>query len=177
VALGGGIPRGRVIEIYGQESCGKTSLALSIMAQAQKMKPNDYVVMVDLEHAYDRQYGARLGLDNERLMYAAPDSGDEALTVRYYFRNIIFLTYHITVVYPKEGHMRVAGQASRSNKFALVWAADNRNNAFLELEGYLRKLTLRVTSPSFGNTAVYTAYYMERKVMYQSFLRHITWKQ
>jgi hypothetical protein len=46
----------------------------------------------------------------------------------------------ITVVFPKEGQMRFAGQASRSNKFAILWAADNRNKVFLDLEGYLREL-------------------------------------
>jgi hypothetical protein len=50
--------------------------------------------------------------------------------------------------------MRFAGQDSRSNKFSIFLAADNRNNSFLDLEGYLRKLALRITWPSFGNTTV-----------------------
>jgi hypothetical protein len=50
--------------------------------------------------------------------------------------------------------MRFAGQASRSNKFAILWAADNRNKVFLDLEGYLRKLAWRATWPSFGNDTV-----------------------
>jgi hypothetical protein len=56
---------------------------------------------------------------------------------------------------PKEGQMRFAGQASRSNKPAICWAANARNNALLDLEGYLTKLALRATLPSFGNTTVY----------------------
>jgi hypothetical protein len=59
-----------------------------------------------------------------------------------------------TVVFPKEGHMRFAGQTSRSLKFAIFWAADNRNKLFLDLEEYLRKLAFRVTWPSFGITTV-----------------------
>jgi hypothetical protein len=59
-----------------------------------------------------------------------------------------------TVVFPKEGQMRFAGQASRSNKFAIYRGADSRNKAILDLEGYLRKLALRVTWPSFGNIEV-----------------------
>jgi hypothetical protein len=66
----------------------------------------------------------------------------------------IIIVSSITVVFPKEGQMRFAGQASRSNKLAIYWAADYRNKAILDLEGYLRKLALRVTWPSFGNIKV-----------------------
>jgi hypothetical protein len=59
-----------------------------------------------------------------------------------------------TVVIPKEGQTRFAKQASNSVKFAIVWAADNRNKTFWDLEGYLEKLALLVTWPSFGNPTV-----------------------
>jgi hypothetical protein len=61
-----------------------------------------------------------------------------------------------TVVFPKKGHMRFAGQATRSNKFAIFWAADNRNIVINVPRGKLdlRKLVLRITLPSFGNTTV-----------------------
>lgn len=60
--LGGGIARGRVAEIFGPESCGKTSLAVCIMAEAQKQYPSDNVVLMDLESSFDMAYGMRLGL-------------------------------------------------------------------------------------------------------------------
>lgn len=77
--LGGGIPRGRIIEVFGPESSGKTTLALSIMAQALKQYPTDAVLLIDVEHAYDKAYGNKLGLQSSRFYYSQPDSGDEAL--------------------------------------------------------------------------------------------------
>jgi hypothetical protein len=71
-----------------------------------------------------------------------------------------------TVVLPKEkGQMRLAGQASRSNTFPIFWAAaaDHTIRLFLDLEGYLRKLALRVTWPSFANTLVYGCHYSSCK--------------
>jgi hypothetical protein len=63
-----------------------------------------------------------------------------------------------TMLFPKEGQMRFAGQASRSNKFAILLAIDHRTKCFFDLEGYLRKLALRITWPSFGNTTVILDY-------------------
>jgi hypothetical protein len=71
-----------------------------------------------------------------------------------------------TALIPKEGQVRFAGQASRSNKFAMFCAADNRNKLFLDLEGYLRTLALSVTWPSFGNTTV--SYITSLQVVYRS---------
>ena len=79
-ALGiGGIPRGRVIEVYGPESSGKTTLALSIIAQAQKLGGN--AVFIDAEHALDASYAKRLGVDIDSLHVAQPDTGEEALEI------------------------------------------------------------------------------------------------
>jgi recombination protein RecA len=79
-ALGiGGIPRGRVIEIYGPESSGKTTLTLSIIAQAQRQGGN--AVFIDAEHALDAAYAKRLGVDIENLHIAQPDTGEEALEI------------------------------------------------------------------------------------------------
>jgi recombination protein RecA len=79
-ALGiGGVPRGRVIEIYGPESSGKTTLALTIIAQAQKAGGN--AVFIDAEHALDAKYAHRLGVDIESLHVAQPDTGEEALEI------------------------------------------------------------------------------------------------
>ena len=80
VALGiGGIPKGRVIEIYGPESSGKTTLALHIVAEAQKA--GGYAAFVDAEHAMDSQYSKKLGVNLEELLVSQPDSGEQALEI------------------------------------------------------------------------------------------------
>ena len=80
MALGvGGVPRGRIIEVYGPESSGKTTLALHILAEAQK-KGGD-VAFIDVEHALDPQYAARLGVNLDDLLVSQPSSGEEALQI------------------------------------------------------------------------------------------------
>ena len=80
IALGiGGIPRGRVIEIYGPESSGKTTLAMHCMAEAQKQ--GGMVAIVDAEHAFDRSYAEKLGIDTENLLISQPDHGEQALEI------------------------------------------------------------------------------------------------
>ncbi len=80
LALGvGGIPRGRVIEIYGPESSGKTTLALQILAEAQKAGGS--VAFVDAEHALDVQYAHRLGVKTDELLISQPDYGEQALEI------------------------------------------------------------------------------------------------
>ena len=79
-ALGiGGVPKGRIIEIYGPESSGKTTLALHILAQAQKM--GGEVAFVDAEHALDPVYAAALGVDTDSMLVAQPDTGEQALEI------------------------------------------------------------------------------------------------
>jgi recombination protein RecA len=79
-ALGvGGVPRGRVIEIFGPESSGKTTLTLHIVAQAQKM--GGQAAFIDVEHALDPVYARKLGVDTENLLIAQPNSGEEALEI------------------------------------------------------------------------------------------------
>ncbi len=79
-ALGcGGIPRGRVIEIFGPESSGKTTLALTIISQAQKM--GGMAAFVDAEHALDPEYATKLGVDVDNLLVSQPDSGEQALEI------------------------------------------------------------------------------------------------
>ncbi len=79
-ALGvGGVPRGRVIEIYGPESSGKTTLALHIVANAQKN--GGYAAFVDAEHALDPKYAGQLGVDVKNLLISQPDSGEQALEI------------------------------------------------------------------------------------------------
>jgi recombination protein RecA len=80
LALGvGGIPRGRIIEIYGPESSGKTTLALQVVAQAQKM--GGAAAYIDAEHAMDPAYAKQLGVEIENLLIAQPDCGEEALEI------------------------------------------------------------------------------------------------
>lgn len=79
-ALGiGGIPKGRVIEIFGPESSGKTTLAIHVMAQAQKM--GGIAAFIDAEHAFDRFYAAKLGVDLDNLYISQPDNGEQALEI------------------------------------------------------------------------------------------------
>ena len=79
-ALGvGGLPRGRLIEIYGPESSGKTTMALSTLAQAQKL--GGMAAFIDAEHAMDPLYARNLGVDVDNLLVSQPDSGEQALQI------------------------------------------------------------------------------------------------
>ncbi len=80
MALGiGGMPRGRIVEIYGPESSGKTTVALSVVAQAQKM--GGEAAFIDVEHALDPTYAQALGVDIDNLLVSQPDSGEQALEI------------------------------------------------------------------------------------------------
>lgn len=80
VALGvGGVPKGRIIEIYGPESSGKTTLALHIVAEAQKS--GNYAAFIDAEHAVDPEYSKKLGVNTEELLISQPDNGEQALEI------------------------------------------------------------------------------------------------
>ena len=80
VALGiGGLPRGRVVEIYGPESSGKTTLALHAVASAQKL--GGIAAFIDAEHALDPDYAAKLGVDTDALLVSQPDTGEQALEI------------------------------------------------------------------------------------------------
>ncbi|MBQ4065812.1 MAG: DNA recombination/repair protein RecA, partial [Clostridia bacterium] len=80
LALGiGGVPRGRIVEIYGPESSGKTTIALHIAAEAQKL--GGVAAFVDAEHALDPIYAKALGVDIDNLLVSQPDSGEQALEI------------------------------------------------------------------------------------------------
>src|SRR3989339_1210063 len=79
LALGGGVPRGRIIEIFGPESSGKTSLATTIIAQIQRNK--GVAAFIDAEHAFDSEYGKKLGIDLDSLLISQPDTGEQALEI------------------------------------------------------------------------------------------------
>lgn len=80
MALGvGGIPRGRVIEVYGPESSGKTTLAMHCIAEAQKQ--GGLAAFIDAEHAFDKTYADKLGIDTDNLLISQPDNGEQALEI------------------------------------------------------------------------------------------------
>ncbi|MDD5102549.1 MAG: ATPase domain-containing protein, partial [Endomicrobiaceae bacterium] len=80
IAIGiGGIPRGRIIEIFGPESSGKSTLALCIAAEAQKQ--GGIVAYIDAEHAMDPEYAAKLGVDIDNMLISQPDSGEQGLEI------------------------------------------------------------------------------------------------
>ena len=80
VALGiGGLPRGRVVELYGPESSGKTSLALHVIANAQAA--GGIAAFIDAEHALDPEYAKKLGVDTDALLVSQPDTGEQALEI------------------------------------------------------------------------------------------------
>jgi len=76
---GGGLPRGRIVEIFGPEGSGKTTLALTVVAQAQK--EGGKAAFIDAEHALDPEYAARLGVKTKELLISQPDNGEEALNI------------------------------------------------------------------------------------------------
>jgi recombination protein RecA len=79
-ALGvGGMPRGRIIEIYGPESSGKTTVAMHVIAEAQKL--GGYAAFIDAEHAFDPKYAKALGINTDELLMSQPDSGEQALEI------------------------------------------------------------------------------------------------
>ncbi|MEX0778405.1 MAG: recombinase RecA [Balneolales bacterium] len=79
-ALGvGGVPRGRIVEVYGPESSGKTTLALHVIAEAQKA--GGHAAIIDAEHAFDPKYGKALGIKIDELLISQPDSGEQALEI------------------------------------------------------------------------------------------------
>jgi recombination protein RecA len=79
IALGGGVPKGRIIEVYGPESSGKTTLTLHAVAQVQKA--GGTAAFVDAEHALDPQYARRIGVDLDNLLISQPDTGEQALEI------------------------------------------------------------------------------------------------
>ena len=80
IALGiGGLPRGRIVEIYGPESSGKTTLTLSVIAQMQKL--GGVAAFIDAEHALDPQYAQKLGVNVSELLISQPDTGEQALEI------------------------------------------------------------------------------------------------
>jgi recombination protein RecA len=75
----GGMPRGRIVEVYGAESSGKTTLALHIIAEAQKS--GDICAFVDAEHALDPEYAKKIGVQTDKLLISQPNGGEEALNI------------------------------------------------------------------------------------------------
>ena len=103
IALGiGGMPKGRIIEIYGPESSGKTTLALSVIAQAQKK--GGTCAFIDAEHALDPGYAKKIGVDIENLLISQPDAGEQALEPSFYIKEALELA-------PKESQLALESDA------------------------------------------------------------------
>lgn len=79
IALGGGMPKGRIIEVFGPESSGKTTLSLHVIAECQRT--GGLAAFIDAEHAFDPEYARRLGVDTENLLISQPDNGEQALDI------------------------------------------------------------------------------------------------
>ncbi len=79
IAMGGGMPKGRIIEIFGPESSGKTTLSLHVIAECQKA--SGMAAFIDAEHAFDPEYAKRIGVDTETLLISQPDNGEQALDI------------------------------------------------------------------------------------------------
>ena len=108
IALGiGGLPRGRVVEIYGPESSGKTTLALHVVAEAQKA--GGTCAFVDAEHALDPTYAKKLGCDVEELLISQPDAGEQALDVGAHGAGINAAVLHPDLVIGPDVHQDAGG--------------------------------------------------------------------
>lgn len=81
LVLGGGIPKGRLIEVFGPESSGKTTMAIHMLIQFQKDNPEKYVAYLDIENAFDIEYATALGLNMSKVFFSQPSSGEEALDI------------------------------------------------------------------------------------------------
>lgn len=142
-ALGiGGLPRGRIIEIYGPESSGKTTVAMHVMAEAQKADPEAYCAIVDAEHAFSTLYAEGLGIDLKRLEISQPDYGEQALEIT---RSLVesgefdvIVVDSVAALVPKgelEGEIGDAamGKQARmmSQALRMLVASANKNNCIL----------------------------------------------
>jgi recombination protein RecA len=81
VILGGGMPKGRILELFGPESSGKTTLALHMLSKAQKNEPDKKVAFLDIENSFDPTYAEKLGVDMDNLLISQPNSGEQALDI------------------------------------------------------------------------------------------------
>jgi len=81
VILGGGIPKGRLLEMYGPESSGKTTLATYMLAKMQEKEPEKYVAFIDIENSFEPEYAKKLGVNLEKLTVSQPDSGEQAMDI------------------------------------------------------------------------------------------------
>lgn len=81
IALGGGLPKGRMAEYYGAESTGKTTMATLAMIEYQKAMPDKAVAFIDVEHSYNQKYAQDMGLDLENMVFTQPDSAEQAMDI------------------------------------------------------------------------------------------------
>lgn len=166
IALGiGGYPRGRIVEIFGQESSGKTTLAIHAIAEAQKL--GGLTAIIDAEHAFDPSYAQALGVDMERLWISQPDNGEQALEIaeqliRSSAVDIVVID-SVAALTPKleiEGGMgeRNVGMQARLMSQALrkMTAAVSRSNTVCIFINQLREKIATSYGPSYGPNEVTT---------------------
>lgn len=157
IAMGGGVPDGRMLEYFGEESSGKTTTALHHIAERQSK--GEICAFIDVEHAYDKDYAALLGVDNSKLIFSQPDCGEDVLTV---VETLILsgqvrciVIDSVAAMIPKaelEGdfgdtkmglHARLMGQAMRK-----LTAASNKNNCTLIWINQLRQKIVLFGDPN-----------------------------
>ena len=148
-ALGvGGYPRGRVIEIYGPESSGKTTLAIHAIAEAQKA--GGIAAIIDAEHAFDRFYAEKLGVDVENLWISQPDSGEQALEIA---EQLIRSSAVDIVVIGKGAIMKLGDD--QVEEIAVIPTGSIGLNAALGVGGYPRGRVIEIYGPeSSGKTTL-----------------------
>lgn len=148
IALGvGGVPKGRIIEIYGPESSGKTTIALSIAAEAQKN--GRAAAFVDAEHALDPIYAKKLGVDTDELIVSQPDTGEEALEIAEFdimFNEGISKEGNLVDIAVNDGIIQKSGAWFSYNEIRIGQGRENaklylkeNHNIALEIENLIRK--------------------------------------
>ena len=162
LALGiGGLPRGRIVEIYGPESSGKTTLALHVLAEAQKM--GGEVAFVDAEHALDPTYAKALGVNVEDMLISQPDTGEQAL--------------EITEALVRSGAIDVVVVDSVAALVPRAEIEGEMGDSYVGLHARLMSQALRKLTGAVGKTntivnTLTTAFFNERTVLFSSYNNH-----
>ena len=155
MALGGvGIPRGRIIEIFGPESSGKTTIALHICAQAQK--EGGIAAIIDAEHAFDPSWGKKLGIDLHSLLVSQPSSGEEALQITEML--VKSNAVDVIVIDTAQDQLRSSGRALAAFRRQFAGGADNATTLIQMIQGYTKASESYRNSVSKHNSAIAELY-------------------
>jgi recombination protein RecA len=133
--LGGGAPLGRMVEFVGEQSSGKTSLALSIGAEAQKAFPKSYCAYIDAEHALDTQWAAKIGIDFKRFEHCEPEFGEDAMMMMEIYLQTgqcsTIILDSVAAILPKAEIKKDVGEANIGKQAKLVADSLRRINRWL----------------------------------------------